>query len=108
MKKISVCILAVVLMLCMCSCKGAGIIGGKQGSAACIECADKGLDACAGHECLACGGKGESECYICGGSGMGVYGACDFCIGGYVDCPCDDGLVYFNTPYTGGSTGGET
>jgi len=74
-----------------------------EGSAACIECAGKGLNACAGHQCMACNGVGYSQCYLCTNGGT-AYGPCGFCDNGKVDCACENGLIYFNTPYTPDST----
>ena len=61
-----------------------------MGSAECLECAYSGLDYCQGHECLLCEGVGYSECYA------GCNGGCSFCDGGYIDCSCDNGRVYFS------------
>ena len=108
MKKILACLLAIAMLLSLGACGNFGGIGGKTGSAACLMCADKGLDNCEGHECLLCEGRGTHECYSCGGMSSGY---CYFCDNGQVDCSCDGGLVYYNTPYTGesgGETGGET
>ena len=62
----------------------------QTGSAECFECAYAGLDDCIGHDCLVCGGRGYTECYA------GCYNGCSFCDGGYVQCSCDNGKVYFS------------
>ena len=79
-----------------------GETGGEiMGASDCLECAYAGLDYCEGHDCILCEGNGYNECYA------GCYGGCSFCDGGYVDCSCDNGKVYFNnrgsTPPSGGN-----
>lgn len=95
-------LLTIGMILMLGACGESGGLGGKSGSAACLMCADKGLDYCEGHECLICEGRGRHECYSCGGMSSG---SCYFCDNGYVDCTCEGGLVYYNTPYQGGESG---
>ena len=72
------------------------------GTASCFECAKSGLNACKGHACVACYGKGEQKCAGCQGTGQsyrldGSKGTCYHCHGsGKRQCTvCDGkGLIY--------------
>ena len=69
----------------------------EEGDSDCSICAYDGLDACKGHECVVCEGKGYIKCYGCTG-GYTPYGPCISCVGGKIDCTCDDGIKYYDKP----------
>lgn len=49
-------------------------------------------------QCALCNGRGYTECYACYGKG------CSFCDRGYVDCGCDNGVIYYGSNGGGGYT----